>query len=102
MRIAKKGEPVVHNSLSSIKLGIIAEIKGDKDAAIIVTGRLLPVTSTAVDILEKEGYKVRLLSCHTLKPLDEETIVKAARETGALVACEEQLSLIGGLASASI
>ena len=99
MRIAKKGEPVVHNSLSSIKLGIIAEIKGDKDAAIIVTGRLLPVASTAVDILEKEGYKVRLLSCHTLKPLDEETIVKAARETGALVTCEEH-SLIGGLASA--
>jgi len=53
----------------------------------------------AVDVLAKEGIKVRLLDMHTIKPIDEEAIIKAARETGAIVTVEDS-SIIGGLGGA--
>ena len=50
-------------------------------------------------MLAKEGINARVINIHTLKPIDKETILKAARETGALVTVEEH-SIIGGLGSA--
>ena len=53
----------------------------------------------AADTLAKEGVSALVVDSHTLKPLDSETIVKAAKKTGAIVTAEEQ-SVIGGLGSA--
>ena len=66
---------------------------------IIATG--LPVSESleAAEMLEKDGISVRVINIHTIKPLDEEIIVKAANETGKIVTVEEH-SVIGGLGSA--
>jgi transketolase len=53
----------------------------------------------AAEVLEKDGISVRVLSMHTLKPLDLEAILKAARETGAMATLEEH-SVVGGLGGA--
>ncbi len=53
----------------------------------------------AAEILEKEGIHARVIDIHTIKPIDEELLVKAAKETGTLVTVEEH-SVIGGLGEA--
>jgi transketolase len=53
----------------------------------------------AAELLEKEGVKARLIDMHTIKPLDTESIIKAAKETGAIVTAEEH-NIIGGLGGA--
>ena len=66
---------------------------------IVATG--LPVTAAmeACDLLLKDGISARLINIHTIKPIDEEILVKAARETGKIVTVEEH-SVIGGFGSA--
>ena len=53
----------------------------------------------AADMLEEEGLSVKVVDMHTIKPLDEELVLKAAKETGCIVTSEEH-SIIGGLGSA--
>lgn len=98
MRIAKKGEPRVHKDEVFIEIGKSVEVRAGTDASIISTGRQLPGALAAAELLQKEGVNVRVLSMHTLKPLDEDAVVRAAEETGAISTCEEH-SLIGGLGS---
>ncbi|NWG14969.1 MAG: transketolase family protein [Acidobacteria bacterium] len=68
------------------------------DVALLSTGQILECTLEAADLLEKEGIHPRVLDLHTLKPLDEQSVVQAAVDCGAIVTCEES-SLIGGLGS---
>ena len=53
----------------------------------------------AAEELKKDGIQARVLNIHTIKPIDKEAVIQAARETGAIVTCEEH-SVIGGLGSA--
>jgi len=69
------------------------------DVAILACGYMVAESAKAVEELKKEGIKARLINVQTIKPLHEETILKAAKETGALVTAEEH-SIIGGLGSA--
>ncbi len=99
IRLARKGEPKVYRKLEEVKLGKMSVMKNGKDATIIVTGRLLPDAILASEILyNNDGLSIRVLSAHTLKPIDEEAIISSAKETGAIITCEEHL-LFGGLAS---
>ena len=66
---------------------------------VIATGIMVSAAMEAASILEGEGIDVRVIDIHTLKPLDEEIILKAAKETGRIVTAEEH-SIIGGLGSA--
>ncbi|MBQ5798117.1 MAG: transketolase family protein, partial [Firmicutes bacterium] len=68
-------------------------------ATIIATGIMVGEALKAADMLKEEGIEVRVIDMHTIKPLDEEIIVKAAEETGAIVTAEEH-TVIGGLGSA--
>jgi transketolase len=70
-----------------------------RDATLISTGGILQNVVRAAERLAKEGVQARVLSMHTLKPLDSEAILTAARETGALFTIEEH-SVVGGLGSA--
>jgi transketolase len=99
MRIAKKGEPVMHTEHDTLTLGKASRLREGTDVTIISTGRSLPAACAAADQLQKEGITARVLSLHTLKPLDESAILQAAKETAGIVTCEEH-QLIGGLASA--
>ena len=74
-------------------------IKDGKDATIIATGYMVTEAIRAVDILEKDGIEVGIVNMSTLKPLDEDAIIKAAKKTRAIVTAENG-TVIGGLGEA--
>jgi len=74
-------------------------LREGKDVAIVSCGIMVAAAITAADLLAKEGIDAAVLNIHTMKPLDTESIVKVAKNTGALVTAEEH-SVIGGLGSA--
>ena len=74
-------------------------LREGKDVAIIACGIMVPQALYAAEALEKEGVSARVIDMHTIKPLDEALVLKAARETGAVVTSEEA-SVIGGLGGA--
>ncbi len=69
------------------------------DVTIIATGLMVQESLKAVELLKAEGISARLIDMHTIKPLDRELVIKAAKETGAIVTAEEH-NIIGGLGSA--
>lgn len=100
LRFGRLAVPVINdNTEYKFELGKGITLKEGKDVTIIATG--LPVSESleAAEMLEKDGISVRVINIHTIKPLDEEIIVKAANETGKIVTVEEH-SIIGGLGSA--
>lgn len=66
------------------------------DVTIIATGHLMWKAVEAAKQLEEEGLSVELINIHTIKPLDEEAILKSVKKTGAVVTCEEH-NFLGGL-----
>ena len=78
------------------ELGKAYALKDGKDATIIATGYLVTEAVRAIPLLEKDGLDVGIIDMCTLKPLDEEAVIKAARETGAIVTAENN-TIIGGL-----
>jgi transketolase len=99
LRISFPPVPTVYRDDFPFALGKAVMLTDGSDATIISTGMMLSDALEAVDALAKEGIKVRLLDMQTLKPLDAEAIVKAARETGAIVTVEDS-SILGGLGGA--
>lgn len=81
------------------ELGKGIVLRDGADAAIVATGLMVQAALEAAELLAAEGIEARVIDIHTLKPLDRELIVKAARETGAVVSAEEH-NIIGGLGSA--
>jgi len=99
LRIGKKGEPTVHKKSLPFKVGRAITVKKGTDCAIVATGNMLPVGLAVSEILDREKIKARLVSMHTIKPLDVNSIKRAALETGAVFTLEEH-NIIGGLGSA--
>jgi transketolase len=77
-------------------IGKAFSLRDGKDATIIATGYMLTEAIRAIDILEQDGLDVGILDMCTLKPLDDEAVIKAAAATGAIVTTENG-SVIGGL-----
>ncbi len=80
-------------------LGKAYIVKEGKDATIIATGYMLTEAIYAAELLEKDGVDVGIINMSTLKPLDNEAVIKSAEETGAIVTAENG-SIIGGLGEA--
>jgi transketolase len=99
LRLGKAGEPRVHDLSPSFTIGRAITVRAGDDATLIATGGMLKRAVDAADALRHEGIAVRVLSMHTLKPLDDDAVLAAAKETGAIVTLEEH-STIGGLGSA--
>jgi transketolase len=99
LRLGKAGEPAVHDGPIDFALGKALMLRDGADATLISTGGMLFTTYKAADILAAAGVRVRVLSMHTLKPLDTEAVLAAARETRAILTVEEH-SVIGGLGGA--
>jgi transketolase len=99
LRLGKAGEPVVHPSAIEFQLGKAIRMREGKDATLISTGGILQNAVRAAELLAKEGIETRLLSMHTVKPLDVAAVLAAARETEAIFTIEEH-SILGGLGSA--
>lgn len=99
LRLGKAGEPIVHDGPIAFELGKAIRLRDGRHATLITTGGMLKTATLAADRLEAAGISVRVVSMHTLKPLDEQEVLAAARETGACFTIEEH-SVIGGLGSA--
>ena len=69
------------------------------DVTLVGTGFMVSVCLDARELLAKEGISARVINIHTIKPIDKDILVKAAKETGALVTAEEH-TIMGGLGSA--
>lgn len=81
------------------RLGKGAVLKDGGDVTIVAVGMMVQMALKAAEQLAEEGISARVIDMHTIKPLDEELILKAARETGCIVTTEEA-NVIGGLGSA--
>jgi transketolase len=99
LRLGKANEAVVHTTEPAFELGRACLVRQGCDLTLLSTGSMLKEAVAVADRLEGEGLTVRVLSLHTLKPLDEDAILAAARETPALITVEEH-SVTGGLGSA--
>ncbi|MEY2486502.1 MAG: transketolase [Verrucomicrobiota bacterium] len=98
-RLGKAGEPTVHTGEIDFKIGRAIQLRDGKDATLISTGGMLWTANQVAETLAADGIEIRVLSMHTLKPLDTEAVLTAARETGAIFTLEEH-SIVGGLGSA--
>lgn len=81
------------------EIGKGVELKKGTKATIIATGIMVDAALEAHEILKQEGLDVRVINIHTIKPIDADIIIKAAKETGIIITAEEH-SIIGGLGSA--
>ncbi len=99
VRLGRAAVPVFYGEDAEITLGKGNLVKDGKDVTIVATGIMVNEAVIAAEELAKEGIDARVIDIHTIKPLDEEIIIKAACETKAIVTAEEH-SVIGGLGSA--
>lgn len=99
VRLGRAAVPVCYDEADEIVLGKGNCVREGKDVAIIATGIMVNEALMAAEELMKDGIDARVIDIHTIKPLDEEIIIKAATETGKIVTAEEH-SVIGGLGSA--
>ncbi len=99
VRLGRAAVPTFYDETADIKLGKGNELRPGSDITVIATGIMVAEAMMAASQLAEEGIDVRVIDMHTIKPLDEEIIIKAARETGKIVTAEEH-SVVGGLGSA--
>lgn len=100
IRFGRLAAPIVNDAPDyKFELGKGVTLKDGTDVTIIATGLEVAYALKAADMLEKDGISARVINIHTIKPLDEELVIKAAKETGKIVTVEEH-SVIGGLGSA--
>ena len=106
LRLGRPKIPVIYGEDYSFegrrlnfKIGEGITLKDGSDVTIVATGLMVYEALQAFEELRKEGISAKVINIHTIKPIDENLLTKAARETGAIVTAEEH-SVIGGLGSA--
>lgn len=99
LRLGRAGEAKVHRGEIDFQLGEAITVRQGGDLTLISTGGMLETAVQAADLLHRAGLQTRVLSMHTVKPLDANAILAAARETGAVFTLEEH-SVDGGLGGA--
>jgi transketolase len=99
LRLCRNEVPVLEDENRNFEIGKGILLREGSDVAILVTGILVSKALEAANELKKERIHTRVIEIHTLKPLDEEIVIKAAKETKGIVTVEEH-SIIGGLGSA--
>lgn len=99
VRLGRAAVPVFYDETAKLELGKGHELRPGRDITVIANGIMVPSAMEAASEMAQQGIDVRVIDMHTIKPLDEEIIIKAAKETGKIVTAEEH-SVIGGLGSA--
>lgn len=99
LRLGRNASPIITSEDDPFEIGKGVLMKDGKDVAIVACGQLVYEAMVAADLLSKEKIDARIINLHTLKPVDERILIKAAKETGAVVTAEEH-SVYGGLGSA--
>ena len=100
MRFGRYAVPVINDTPDyKFEVGKGVELVDGSDVTIVATGLMVSMALEAAQTLKEQGVAARVVNIHTIKPIDKEIIVKAAKETGAIVTAEEH-SVIGGLGEA--
>ena len=99
IRFGRLAVPVIFDDDYKFEIGKGVRLRAGKDVTIVATGLMVNEALEAAKLLKKENITARVINIHTIKPLDSDIIIKAAKETGAIVTAEEH-SVIGGLGSA--
>jgi transketolase len=99
MRLGRPPFPVITKETDEFILGKANMMRDGSDATVIACGLMVHESLQAAGILSGENISVRVINMHTIKPVDQEAIIRSARETGALVTAEEH-QINGGLGSA--
>ena len=99
LRFGRLPVPVIFDDDYNFEIGKGVELKDGSDVTIVATGLMVNEALVAYDILKEQGISARVINMATIKPLDTEILLKAAKETGAIVSAEEH-SVIGGMGSA--
>ena len=99
VRLGRLNIPVLFDENYKFEIGKAATLKEGNDVAILATGLMVSEALEAAKLLEEKGVKARVVNVSTIKPLDTETVLKAAKECKFIVTSEEH-SVIGGLGSA--
>ena len=100
LRFGRLAVPVINDRATyRFELGKGVQMTEGNDVTIVATGLMVGIALEAAELLKADGIAARVINIHTIKPLDKDIILTAARETGAIVTAEEH-SIIGGLGSA--
>ncbi len=99
IRLSRAESPVIFGPSYKFELGKGVVLRDGRDLAIIATGNMVAKALEAAEILEKKGINARVINISTIKPIDREIVLNAARETGAVVTAEEH-NAIGGFGGA--
>lgn len=98
-RLNRNEVPVLFDDSYAPRIGQAITLRPGNDVTLIGTGLMVSRCLEAAEVMASEGIDARVLEVHTIKPLDVDSVLQAARETGALVTAEEH-SIIGGLGGA--
>jgi transketolase len=99
IRLGRMAVEDIYDDSYEFELGKGVLLRDGKDVTVIATGMMVQEALKAAKILKEEGIDVRVINIHTIKPIDRDIIIKAAKETKLIVTAEEH-SIIGGLGSA--
>jgi transketolase len=99
MRLGRQEAVCIHDEDISFELGRMILMRPGRDLTIIATGHMAAEALSAAEDLASAGIDVRVLDCHTIKPIDRAKIVAAAEETAGIVTVEDH-NVLGGLGSA--
>lgn len=99
LRFARADSPVFTTTATPFTIGKAEVYREGRDVAIVAAGPILYEALKAAETLAKKGIEARVINCHTIKPLDEKTILTAAKTCKAIVTCEEA-QVAGGLGGA--
>jgi transketolase len=99
LRLGRPKVPVIYANGCDFEIGKAITVREGGDLTIIANGLMVAMALDAAKLLADQGISARVIDMHTIKPLDEAAIAKAARETGRIIVAEEHLAA-GGLGAA--
>ena len=99
LRLCRLASPIIYNENTKFEFGKGIQVGEGTDAAIIATGITVSEAIKAKEMLKEKNIDVRVIDIHTIKPIDKDIIIKAAKETKKIITIEDH-NIIGGLGSA--
>ena len=99
VRLSRLATPVIYDENQEFEFGKMVQFGNGTDGTVFATGDVVAEALKAKEILETKGIDIRVIDVHTIKPIDEDMIIKCAKETRKLISIEDH-SVIGGLGSA--
>lgn len=99
IRLGRQPTPVLYSDDTEVTIGSAVALRGGDDVTLMAIGNMVCRSLAAANLLATQGISARVLDMYSVKPLDTDAIVKAAKETGCIVTAEDH-SIVGGLGSA--